>query len=75
MTQGNCINVKKSTSPINKFKSAIKNATQVTLKLSSNIIGDSYDQTNFQHKLLLTNIQFSKLLKTFANNSSANMKS
>ena len=51
MTQGNRINVKLSNSQINKFKSAIKNATEVTLKLSSNMIGDSYDQTNFQHKL------------------------
>ena len=74
MTQGNRINVKLSNSQINKFKSAIKNAAEVTLKLSSNMIGDSYDQTNFQHKLLLTDRQFYKLRKAFANSSSANIK-
>ena len=74
MTQGNRINVKLSNSQINKFKSAIKNAIEVTLKLSSNMIGDSYDQTNFQRKLLLTDRQFYKLRKAFANSSSANFK-
>ena len=38
------------------------------------MIGDSYDQTNFQHKLLLTDRQFYKLRKAFANSSSANIK-
>ena len=35
----------------NKFKSAIKNETEVFLRLSSNMIGDN--GTNFPHKLLL----------------------
>ena len=38
------------------------------------MIYDSND-TNFAHKLLLNNRQVSKLCKTFANNSSANVKS
>ena len=38
------------------------------------MIYDSND-TNFAHKLLLNNRQVSKLYKTFANNSSANVKS
>ena len=38
-------------------KSAIKNGTEVTLNLSSNIIGNSNDENNFPHKLLLTNTQ------------------
>ena len=38
-------------------KSAIKNGTEVTLNLSSNIIGNSNDEYNFPHKLLLTNTQ------------------
>ena len=44
------------------------------LQLSSNIAGDSNDENNFAHNLLLTNTQVSKLFKAFANNSSANLK-
>ena len=44
------------------------------LNLSSNIIGDSNDENNFLHNLLLTSAQVSKLLKVFSNNSSANIK-
>ena len=40
----------------------MKNGTEVTLKISSNV-GDSNDENNFLHKLLLTNRQFSKLLE------------
>ena len=56
------------------MKFAIKNGIEVTLNLSSNIIGDSYQENNFPHKLLLTNTQISKLLKAFANKSSAIVK-
>ena len=56
------------------MKSARKNITEITLNLSSNIVGDSNDESNFPHKLLLTNTQVSKLCKSFANNSSANIK-
>ena len=59
---------------LNKFKSGIKNGTEVTLKIYSNVVGESNDENNFPHKLLLSNTQVSKLGKTFANNSSANMK-
>ena len=38
-------------------KFAIKNGTEVTLNLSSNIIENSNDENNFPHKLLLTNTQ------------------
>ena len=68
------MNVKLSTSQLNKLKSGIKNGTEVTLKISSNVVGDSNDGNNFPHKLLLTNTQVSKLRKAFANNSSANIK-
>ena len=44
------------------------------MKLSSNVVGDSNDEKNFLHKLLLTNTQVSKLCKAFANNTSANIK-
>ena len=56
------------------MKAAIKNGTGVTLDLSSNIIGDSNDENNFPHKLLLTNAQISRLRKAFSNGSSANIK-
>ena len=72
MTQCNSLNVKLSNSQLNKFKSAIKNETEIVLKLSSNIIGD--DETNFPHKLLLTNRQVSNLCNAFANRSSADIK-
>ena len=72
MTQCNSLNVKLSNSQLNKFKSAIKNETEVVLRLSSNMIGDN--ETNFPHELLLTNRQVSNLRKSFANNSSAGIK-
>ena len=43
-------------------------------KLSSNLIGNSNDETNFIHKLLLNDTQVSKICKAFANGSSANIK-
>ena len=55
MTQYNTLNVKLSNSQINKLKSGIKNGTEVTLKISSNIVGGSNDEDNFPHNLLLTN--------------------
>ena len=41
MIQYNTLNVKLSNSQLNKMKSPIQNGTEVTLNLSSNIIGDS----------------------------------
>ena len=66
MTQYNRLNVKLSNSQLNKFKSAIKNETDVVLRLSSNMIGDN--EANFPHKLLLTNRQISNLRRAFTNN-------
>ena len=74
MTQYNSLNVKLSNSQINKLKSAIKNETNVILRLSSNMIGNSDDETNFPHKLLLTNRQVANLRKAFANHTSADIK-
>ena len=73
MTQYNNVNVKLSDSQLNILKSGIKNDTEVTLNLSSNIIGDSNDETNFPHKLL-TYRDVSRFHKAFSNNSSANIK-
>ena len=72
MTQYNTLNVKLPTSQFNKLKSAIKNGTEVTLKISSYVVGEVNDENDFPHKLLLTNKQFSKLRKAFTNGSSAN---
>ena len=74
MTQYNSLNVKLSNSQLNKLKFAIKNETEVVLRLSSNMIGNSDDETNFPHKLLLTNRQVENLRKAFANKSSTDIK-
>ena len=54
MTQYNILNVTLSNWQFNKLKSGIKNGTEVTLRRSSNVIGDSDDENNFPHKLVLT---------------------
>ena len=72
MTQYNSLNVKLSNSQLSKLKSAIKNEAEVVLRLSSNMVGDN--ETNFPHKLLLTNRQVGNLCKAFPNNSSADIK-
>ena len=74
MTQYNSLNVKLSNSQINKLKSAIKNETDLILRLSSNVIDNSDDETNFPRKLLLTNRQVANLRKTFANYLSTDIK-
>ena len=51
MTQYNSLNVKLSNSQLNKLNSGIQYGTKVTSNLSSNVIGDSNDETNFRHKL------------------------
>ena len=60
MTQYNTVNVKLSNSQINRLKSGIRNGTEVTSKISSNVVGDSNDENNFRHRLLLTNTHVSK---------------
>ena len=72
MFKHNSLNVKLSNSQLNKLNSAIKNETEVVLRLSSNVIGDN--ETNFPHKLLLTNRQVTNLRKAFANHLSTDIK-
>ena len=74
MTQYYTLNVKLSNSQLNKLKLGIKHNTEVTLKNSSYVVGDSNDENSFPHKLLLTNTQVWRLCKAFANNFSANIK-
>ena len=69
MAQYKSLNVK-----LNKLKSAIKSKTAVVLRISLNMIGNSDDETNFQHRLLLTNRQVANLRKDFANYLSTDIK-
>ena len=63
MTLYNILNVKLSNLQFNKLKFPVKNETEVTSDLSRNLIGSSNDETNFPHKLLLTDTQVSKIRK------------
>ena len=74
MAQYNSLNVKLSNSRLNKLKSAIKNKTELVLRLSSDMIGNSDDKINFAHELLLTNRQVANLRKVFANSSLTDIK-
>ena len=74
MTQYNRLNVKLSNSQLNKLKSAIKNEIDVVIRLFRNMIGDSNDEANFPHELLLTDRQVSSIRKAFSNNSSVDIK-
>ena len=71
MTQYNSLNVKLSSSQLNKLKGAMKNEAE---KLSSNMIDNSDDDTNFPDKLLLTNRQVANLGRAFAKHASTNIK-
>ena len=74
MTQYNSLNVKLSNSQLNKLKSSIKNVNDVVLRISSNMVSNSNDNTNFPHELLLTNRQVANIRKAFANHSSIDIK-
>ena len=74
MTQYNSLNVKLSNSQLSKLKSAIKKENDVVLRLSSNMVGNSNDNTNFPHELLLTNRQVENIPKAFANHLSTYIK-
>ena len=74
MTQYNSLNIKLSNSQLNKLKSSIKNETDVVLKISSNMVSNSNDNTNFPHEFLLTNRQVENIRKAFAKNASTDIK-
>ena len=74
MTEYNSLNVKLSDSQLNKLKSAIKNGTNVTLRISSGMVRNSNDNTNFPYKLLLTDRQVANIRKAFSNNLSRDVK-
>ena len=73
MTQYNSLNVKLSNSQLHKLKSAIKDGTDIILRLSSNMVDNSDDEANFPHKLWLTNRQTLSLRKAFNNHTSADV--
>ena len=68
MTQYNSLNVKRSNSQLNKLKSAIKNESDVVLRISSSMVGNSNDNINFPHKLWLIDRQVANICKAFSNN-------
>ena len=74
MTQYNSLNVKLSNTQLSKLKSLIKNETDVVLRISSNMVSNSNDNTNFPHELLLTNKQVANIRKAFAQNTSTDIK-
>ena len=74
MTQYNSLNLKLPNLQLDKLKAAIEGGTEVVLRLSSNMIGDSDVKINFPHELLLTNRQVSNLRKAFADKSSTDIK-
>ena len=67
-------NVKLSNLQLNKLKSSIKNETDVALRISSNVVGNSNDNIHFLHELLLTNRQVANIRKALANHSSTDIK-
>ena len=73
MTQYNSLNVKLSNSQLSKLKSAIKNENDVVLRISSNMVGNSDDNTNFPRELLLTNRQIENIRKAFGNHLSTDI--
>ena len=74
MTQCKILNVELSNLQLYKLKSAIKSGIEVPLNLSSNVVDDSNDETNFSHELLSADTQVSKTRKAFENGSSGNTK-
>ena len=59
---------------LNRLKSGTKNGTEVTLNVSSNLIGNSNDEADFPYKFLLTNTQILRVCKASWNSSSVSKK-
>ena len=66
MTQYITLNIELLNSLLNKLKSAIKNGAKVILNLTSNVIGNSYDETDFPHELLSANTHILGVAKPFS---------
>ena len=50
MSQYNTLSIKLCNLHLNKLESGIKNGTEVTLKLSTNVVGESNDENNFLYQ-------------------------
>ena len=74
MTQYSSLNVKLPNSQLSKLNSAIRNETDVVLRISSNMVGNSNDNINFPHELLLTNRQVANIRKAFGNHLSTDIE-
>ena len=72
MIQQDTLNVKLSHSELNKLKLRMRDSKELTLVFLLNVIGN--DKKNYPQKLLLTNTHVSKICKSFANGSSANIE-
>ena len=65
MTQYNSLNVKLSNSQLGKSKIAVKNATEVTIRLSWNIIDDN--KTNLNYYYYINYYSLMAKFQTFVN--------
>ena len=70
MVEYNKVNLKLSDSQLNKLKSAVKNQTEVTLRVNIKIFEGKY----LPHELFLTKRQKTRLVNAFENNMSADIK-
>ena len=70
MVEYSKVNVKLSSSQLNKLKTAAKNQTGVTLRMNIKM----FNGNNLPHELLLTTRQKTKLRNAFENNMSTDIK-
>ena len=70
MVEYNKVNVKLSGLQLNKLKTAVKNKTGLTLRMSMKMLNGN----NLPHELLLTTRQKTKLRNAFNNNMSIDLK-
>ena len=64
------VNVKLSNAQIKKLKDAVKNNTEITLRISLKM----FNGNDLPHQLLLTTIQKTKIRNAFNNNMSTDLK-
>ena len=57
MTLYSTLTVNLSNSQLKKLKSGKKNGSSITLKLSSNVVGDPNDENNFSHKVTSSSLE------------------
>ena len=70
MVEYNKVNVKLTDTQLKKLKTAVKNNTRTTLKMSLRM----FDGNDLTHELLLTTRQKTKLRNAFNNNMSTDIK-